>query len=169
MVGGMCPILKTREMLYRGGAVARDEDETDVVVSVDGRDVVFDDAPVVIGAGSFRRVRGGGDDDDGDGIDRLRIMDTLHDIEVRESIRDLMTGGYATVPSRDEIVDRYRVEGGAMKAEAAARADLSRQTKAIEKKIGKILDVDRDLTPSEFEAILHEVEKLERLRGSSAD
>lgn len=128
----VCPILKTREMLYRGGAVATDEDNSDVVVTVDGRDVVYDDAPVIIGAASFREVRGGREDAEKGSVSDLRIIDTIHAIEVRESIRDLVTGGYTTVPNREDIVERYSaVEGGLMKAEAKARDDLKAKTKNI--------------------------------------
>jgi hypothetical protein len=120
----VCPILKTREMLYRGGMVATESD--DAIVVVDGRMMIYDDAPVILGAGSFREVRGGGDGGDDD-VDRLRVIDTLHDLEVRESIRELVVGGYTTVPSRHDIVSRYG--GGLMKVEEAARNDLKALTK----------------------------------------
>lgn len=122
----VCPILKTREMLYRGGYVA-DEDDGDRVVEIDGADMVFDDAPVIIGVGSFRATRSGGSDDDkDDDVNRLRILPQAYTIAARQSVHDLIKTGGTTVPEMGMVVDGYRKRGGndLMKIEKLARDDV---------------------------------------------
>lgn len=113
----VCPILKTREMLYKGGAIS-EEETTDRIVTVDGVDMVFDDAPMIIGLSAFGAVRRGGAEDRD-----LRIIDTLHRFEVREAIRGVYEGGAATVPTREDIKGRYGKEN-LMLVEKKMRDDL---------------------------------------------
>lgn len=121
----VCPVLKTREMLYRGGFVADDGGE-DKVVTIDGQEMIFDDAPVIIGIGSFKATRSGGSDIYDADADRLRIMDEAYNVAVRQSIEDLTKNGATTIPAREVIVEGYKKRGGndLMKIEKLARDDV---------------------------------------------
>jgi len=120
----VCPIIKTREMLYRGGYVA-DEDAGDRVVEIDGADIVFDDAPVIIGINSFRATRSGGSEEE-DEVNRLRILPQAYTIAARQSVHDLIKTGGTTVPEMGMVIDGYRKRGGndIMKIEGLARDDV---------------------------------------------
>ncbi len=135
----VCPVLKTREMLYRGGFVA-DQEGDDKMVTIDGKEMIFDDAPVIIGIGSFRETRRGmyegGDEigdgsqtrqDDDDEADRLAIMKHAHTAAIRKSIRDIYENGGTTIPDKAGIIEGYKKRGGGdlRKIEALARDDVN--------------------------------------------
>lgn len=108
--GAVCPIIKTCQALYQGGFVP-DNDSDSCKCTIDSREYIFDEAPVKVAIGAFADVRdqmyektGSRDQDD---IKDYKVLDHLHDLEVRESIRDLMKTGSAEILTKDDILDRY--------------------------------------------------------------
>jgi hypothetical protein len=125
----VCPILKVTEALYRGGIQALPEGDESCSCKIDNITYVFDDAPVINGLAAFDSVRRGGqqaeehqaDDediilDDQHAVGSLRALDSLHMLEIRKSISDLVKTGAADVPTREELAEKYTVRkktGGA--------------------------------------------------------
>lgn len=127
----VCPIIETCSALKTGGYVADDDEDTKGLVEIDNELYYFNDAPTIIGFNAFDQTRramkektGGAEDinssisgninsivSDNSLVHELRVIDKLHDLEVRESMKNVFTGGYADVPSRDDIINRHAGNG----------------------------------------------------------
>lgn len=129
----VCPILKVTEALYKGGIQALPEGDESCSCKIDEKTYVFDDAPVIVGLGAFDSVRRGGsetiDVDSIESVGSLRAADSLHMLEIRKSIKDLIKTGAAEVPTKDDIVNKYTKKGGLKESE---RAMVSRIKELVE-------------------------------------
>lgn len=131
----VCPIITTREKLYSGGYAADSEESNDGQVTIDGVDYYFNDAPMIVGFEAFRgaremmrqNVKRGGEENEEEKVDfdefiqenikkvseddervyDLRVLDTLHELEVRESMKELVYKGAADIPTKDELAKKY--------------------------------------------------------------
>lgn len=134
----ICPVLKTCEALYRGGFAASEE-VTGGHCTIDNIDYIFDEAPIHVGLRAFNNVReemysGGSDndrtenrsedrtedrgeaheedrteEDDSIILESFKAADKLHELEVRESIKQLVRAGSADIPTKQELVSRYGI------------------------------------------------------------
>lgn len=122
MTDKVCPVIKTCQALYRGGFIATQENNKCNCATVDAIEYVFDEAPVSIGMRAFETTRNGinqqiqgahdsisDDEDDADILNTFRAGQVLHDLEVRESIKQLIKTGSADIPSRQDIINRYGI------------------------------------------------------------
>lgn len=116
----VCPILKVTEALYRGGIQAAPEGDESCSCKIDSIEYIFDDAPVIMGLNAFDSVRKGSAEPVMDApIESLRVIDKLHTLEVRQSIKDLLKTGAADVPTREDIIKKYSRRGGLQETERA--------------------------------------------------
>jgi len=134
----LCPIIKVTEALYKGGIYSA-EDNNACTCNIDNVSYVFDDAPAIIGLEAFDSVRRGGKDESDSNaeihetlemLNGLRIVDHLHKLEARNSIRDLVKTGSAEVLCRDDIINKYTSGGkNLMSAEKMMRDRVNELTR----------------------------------------
>ncbi len=93
----VCPIIKTREALYKGGYIPDNEEIGDGLIIMDGAKIYLNDAPTLVALGAYSNVRGKmyGGVEEGVGIDEneLRARGILDSLELRKKIRELNVSG----------------------------------------------------------------------------
>lgn len=97
----VCPIIKTREALYRGGFIPDSEEDTNGLVRVDGAEFYLNDAPTLVALESYSNVRskmtGSSESSMKMSVKDLRAYGILNDMEAREHVRNLVKTGSAQV------------------------------------------------------------------------
>lgn len=124
----VCPVIKTCEALYRGGFAATEE-KCSGQCTIDNIEYIFDEAPIHIGLKAFNDVREemyrgsseasseANEDDNSEAnkdnedhlLESFKAADKLHELEVRESIKQLVRTGSADIPTKQELVSRYGI------------------------------------------------------------
>lgn len=114
-----CPIIDTREALYKGGMSSDDSEECSCSAKVGSHEVVFDDIPTLVGLESFQitrdTMRGASEgyvpkttmSDDNTLLSKCRVTHELIKKINDGQIKELMKTGAADFVNSDEVIKKY--------------------------------------------------------------